>query len=514
MPGDFSAILAIMTKTSTRRIALTLVAWGVGIAACGDVGEEGPGDAVAEVDAASADAGEGPDELVLTTDSLPPLHVYERYEAILEAEGGTPPYTFEASDLPPGLLVHGESGVIENNFFLPAIGEGTPREVAITVTDAAAARAFADLALEITAVEAVGAGSNHFCALDEDGAAWCWGNGSNGQLGQGEEEGSGVPMPVQGGHTFTAIDGGFSHTCALDDEGRAFCWGRNDSGELGTGSEGDPSSVPAEVSGGHTFTALAVGQSHTCAIDEDGDAHCWGASRDGRLGTGDENQENTPFPLPVAAEDDQTFTAITASPFHTCALDDDDRAWCWGDNQEGEIGNGEEDDPVFAPEGVVGDHAFVSISASARFTCAVDDEGDAYCWGQGSSGQLGGGDDGLGTGTLEPEEVLVGRTFDSITTGQAHTCAVADDDTAWCWGRNDQGQIGSGEPDSDNNSVIPEPVVGDIAFTSIAAAARANCGVDLEGLVWCWGENDGKLGNDGISQSAEPVLTHPSRPVD
>lgn len=144
----------------------------------------------------------------------------------------------------------------------------------------------------------ISAGAAHTCALTTDGTAWCWGWNIFGQLGAvTTEETSPYALHVQGNHTFTALASGYRHTCALETGGEAWCWGQNTGGELGNGSTAS-STVPVPVSGGHLFTDIVVGFSHTCASKADGAVWCWGSNTDGALGTG--SRTNSPVPVQVS----------------------------------------------------------------------------------------------------------------------------------------------------------------------------------------------------------------------
>ena len=131
----------------------------------------------------------------------------------------------------------------------PAVTDTTTLELAVTVTDAAGGTDTATVTLPVTGASAVSAGSTHACALDDAGAAWCWGRNNEGQLGDGWDSGdlSTLPVEVVGGHTFTDIVVGGQHTCALDGDGAAWCWGGNDAGQLGDDNRGTVSPVPTAV---------------------------------------------------------------------------------------------------------------------------------------------------------------------------------------------------------------------------------------------------------------------------
>jgi alpha-tubulin suppressor-like RCC1 family protein len=131
------------------------------------------------------------------------------------------------------------------------------------------------------------------CALDTAGKAWCWATDDTGALSN--------PQPVPGGHTFTQITETQSHACALDDKGQAWCWGDNRAGQLGDGSTAEKTEEsPVAVTGGHTFTTISTGTSHTCALDTTGSPWCWGEGV--ALGDEDPSQANKATPVAVITQ--------------------------------------------------------------------------------------------------------------------------------------------------------------------------------------------------------------------
>lgn len=233
-------------------------------------------------------------------------------------------------------------------------------------------------------------GHTHGCALDASGNAWCWGLNDQGQLGTGDLTPRTEPTLVSGGHKWRQISTGGVHpsnyrndfTCAIDVQSKAWCWGSG-------------STTPAEVPGGHSFTTITAGGTHTCAIDLSGKAWCWGGNDHGQLGIGDA-VNTSPTPREVAGG--RTWKAIAASgptPFsgsHTCALDSAAKAWCWGSDYSGEAGDGPASQAdKYAPVPVDGDHSYTTIAVSEVHTCATDASGSAWCWGADNLGQVGDG---------------------------------------------------------------------------------------------------------------------------
>jgi len=248
---------------------------------------------------------------------------------------------------------------------------------------------------------AVGGGEDHWaCGLDAAGNAHCWGN-----IGQGDVPGStgssDMPVLVGGGLAFASMDVG-AVVCGVTPAGDAYCWGgTNNTGELGDGTTND-SNLPVMVTGGHTFTQVVVAGLFACGLTDTGQALCWGFNGHGQLGvdpsTGPDNCSLTGFSpcslSPVAVTGGHTFTKLSAngSSFHrgnVCGIATDGQTYCWGNNQEGQLGDGTIGGTRFTPAPVVGGHQFVDIGVSHGHVCGVTASGEAYCWGNNSAGQLG-----------------------------------------------------------------------------------------------------------------------------
>jgi alpha-tubulin suppressor-like RCC1 family protein len=240
----------------------------------------------------------------------------------------------------------------------------------------------------------VRAGGAHTCGIVPSGFAWCWGFAQSGQLGNGQSgafELQAQPDSVRTDLTFVAVATGGEHTCALTAAGEAYCWGLNTEGQLGNGTQAN-STLPVAVSGGLTFAAIDAGGRHTCGITPGGQAYCWGLGESGQLGIG---TTPTTVQVPTAVSGGLTFSAIDLGGSHTCALTPTKTAYCWGLNDAGQLGDGTEE-MRSAPTAVAGDQTtFDTIEAGsglfATVTCGMGTDGFAYCWGEGSGGQLGWG---------------------------------------------------------------------------------------------------------------------------
>jgi alpha-tubulin suppressor-like RCC1 family protein len=313
-----------------------------------------------------------------------------------------------------------------------------------------------ELIAETSGFTRVAAGQSFTCGMRADDRALCWGRNVTGELGTGERDvPAQAPTAVLGGLTFATIStsGAASdmppHTCGLTPEGAAYCWGNNTWGALGNGTL-TSSAVPVAVAGGHAFESITVGAEFSCGIVRGAGAYCWGLAGDGRLGD-DSRAPNctdggsgggfipcSTRPAPVT--NGRGFTAISAGRNHTCAIDAEGIAYCWGANLVGQLGN-ETQNWSFVPRRVSGSLRFSIISAGVGGTCGLTTLQQAFCWGSNAYGEIG---DGTTMPRFAPAAVATDIRFATIDAGQNHACALTTDGAAYCWGSNYQGKIGKG----------------------------------------------------------------------
>ena len=316
----------------------------------------------------------------------------------------------------------------------------------------------------------------------------CWGANDAGQAGYGTygpELGAGRARLVAG--TFSEIAAGGEATCGLDLLGRVWCWGFNGSGMLGVATTATYVVTPTLVTGDARFAHIAVGADQVCGLTADGSAWCWGNGQFGALGTGDTLLHQSPT-LVVGGH---TFLSIAAASNTTCAVAVDSTGYCWGLGWFGEATWDGATRRSVAPFPIPGNMHFRQISVGESEDCGVLGDGRAYCWGANQSGGVG---DGTELQRVSPTAVLGNLHFETISSAGEHTCGVTPDGTAYCWGRNDFGQLGDG---TTTNRNVPTRVAGGARWRAIETGFFHTCAISSDSFLYCWGQRTkGQLGID------------------
>ncbi len=245
--------------------------------------------------------------------------------------------------------------------------------------------------------------------------------------------------------------------------------------------------------------ALAAGAWHACVLDVEGKAYCWGANANGQLGNG----TTTSSAAPVAVAGGQVFEMIAASDSTTCGVTPSGEGYCWGAGGSGQLGNGTYLNSA-APIKVATFEALKSIDVGYRVACALVVDGTAYCWGSNAHGNV-----GNGTRVAAPQPTLVNTPlkFRQVSVGLYQSCALDMDGAAHCWGRNFLRTLGTG-PGAPAENLTPVPVAGGLRYSWLSAGSLTTCGVATEGGTYCWGFNfhgslgvghQGTINNEGIT---------------
>ena len=334
------------------------------------------------------------------------------------------------------------------------------------------------------------------CGVTTQSQAWCWGRNNYGQLGTGKNDFP-RPLPVLGGLYFRQVSAGEFHTCAVTTDYRGYCWGYNYWGQLGDSSTTLLQDTPVAVVGGLRFFQVDGGTGHTCGVTyPDRRAYCWGNNASGQLGDG----TLTTRISPVLVQGGLQFRQVSAGRSHTCGVTTSNQVFCWGSNQYGQIGDNSTAYSRLTPRLVAGAGQFRQVVAGGYHSCAVTTTNRAFCWGRNGSGQVG---DGTTTLRRWPRAVAGGLYFTRATAGDKHTCGEATTKRAYCWGDNYFGQVGDG---TTSTRLRPVAVAAGLYFSQVSAGGWHTCGKTSAGLAYCWGSNlSGELGDATTTNRLTPT---------
>jgi len=317
------------------------------------------------------------------------------------------------------------------------------------------------------------ADSGFTCAVNSMNELYCWGSNQKGQLGLGDSTPSTTPSRIvlESNLGAVKVSTGYGHACAVATDGAVKCWGWGTDGRLGHGGNGDRNipTTTASLGPGRTALDVSTSWSHSCALLDDGSVVCWGEGGNGKLCNGGTQTKLSPTPV-TGFGPSTPVKQISSGLEHTCALLVNGSVSCWGNNAYGALGRGGTSGINTQPALVVGleNKNIVFIDAGYHSTCAVEDTGNAYCWGWNNHGQLG---DGTFTSRTQPVEVLslgFNRKATKVSTNFRHTCFLLDDASVNCWGDNGLGALGDGTftdsylPRVYANRTVPSPKVQSI----------------------------------------------------
>ncbi len=324
-----------------------------------------------------------------------------------------------------------------------------------------------------------GGGGNHTCAIASNGKTYCWGENNWGQLGDGSAIDRHQPTPLLNDPGLASLAATMFSTCGLTPRGQAFCWG--------SGAYLSYPWSPTPVGGALRFVTLNPGTFSVCGLGTDGVGYCWGANYNGQLGDG----TTTPRSTPTAVAGGLHFINLVVGDKHGCGVTTTGEAWCWGTNQYGTLGDGTTTDH-YLPAPVATTERFTMLSLGNWHSCGLNTAGEAFCWGVNGLGN------GTGATELQPARVVGGHTFTTLTSGAAFTCGLTPSGAVYCWGMATKGELGIG-PTMAISIESPVPAIGGLLFQRIAVGWEHSCGLTASGTAYCWGDNDNGQVGDGTT---------------
>lgn len=345
------------------------------------------------------------------------------------------------------------------------LGNGTAIDSSVPVSVSTGAMA------GLTVKKFGGSSLTNSCVVASNDQAYCWGHNQQGQLGDNTTSVRSTPVAlyntgVLAGLTINETAPGANASCVIASNSRPYCWGQNTDGQLGNNSLVDTSApVAVTVSGvlsGKTLTKIAAGNRTFCTIATDARIYCWGTGYLGQLGNGTTPAYGTPS-VPTAVTWTGVLAGLNATDIalgnsFTCMLASNSRPYCWGSEGDGRLGNGsisgQESLPVaVTATGALSGKTLIDITAGNAWGCVVATDGRAYCWGK--MGEFS-GTEVINSSTplaVSNAGVLSGKTLVSISAGYEHTCALDTQGKSYCWGGNSSGEFGNGTTTGSANPV-------------------------------------------------------------
>lgn len=359
---------------------------------------------------------------------------------------------------------------------------------------------------------AIDSGDAHTCAA-RFGVLYCWGANADGRLGLGDDRDRNAPERVGGDADWIGVATGVAHTCALKSDGSVWCFGANNFGQLGQGSF-VPSFVPLPVTLPARVRQLSAEANTACAVLESGELHCWGRNWEGNIGLNDEHP-GVDRPSPVRSGTDDDWRLTGTGDGHTCGIRAPGLLFGWGRNSSANLGLGQTVDEqrrVATPIGTEQD--WLSVVSGQDASCGIRDVGLLFCWGGNSHATLGLGDRDQ---RLSPTQVMSpggSGAWTDVSLDTFHACGIAGNSELYCWGRNIEGQLGTGDLD---DRLVPERVAVGLSYRQAVVGRFSSCAVSAgstpaaDARIFCSGENNaGQLGvGDTTRRNAFTEVTFP-----
>jgi alpha-tubulin suppressor-like RCC1 family protein len=350
------------------------------------------------------------------------------------------------------------------------------------------------------------AGYDHSCAINSNDDAYCWGQNSAGQIGNGNTTNQIRPTLVAGGFKWSMISAGYNSSCGITKDGEGYCWGVGNAGQLGNGGTANSSvPVPISVSGGDRWADIDAGGATVCGVTTDGRGFCFGSNTSGQLGDGTTVAKSVRTLIPgtriwkkIRLGWKSWNNQWTTNLVTTCGMTTSNEIFCWGDNAAGQLGDGNPGESAnSSPIKLLAAKEWKDLEVGEGHVCAITASNDGYCWGWNPNGQVG---IGSMVDQSTPSLVLNDIKWTKIGLGKSSSCGINTVGKGYCWGLNGNGQAGNGV--TSPSQTTPAAVLGNTKWLDIAPGFGMACGINEFNQTYCWGS--GNLGAGNTTSSLIP----------
>ena len=313
---------------------------------------------------------------------------------------------------------------------------------------------------------------------------------------------AGSPAQAASG-PWSVVSAGNEHTCAINTGRSLYCWGNNNGGAVGDGTSGNQRPSPKKIGTSGVWASVSAGGAHTCAISTDKSLYCWGFNNNGQIGDGTAGSPDNNRLSPKKIGTSGVWASVSAGAAHTCAITTGQSLYCWGLNGDGQVGDGTSGNQRPSPKKIGTSGVWASVSAGTIHTCAISTGKSLYCWGDNQTGEIGDGTSGFTAIQPSPKRIGTSGVWALAVGGDYHTCAITTGKSLYCWGFNGFGQVGDGT--SGNQRPSPKKI-GTSGAWAVGSAGGTNgnghtCATTIGNSLYCWGYNQyGQIG-DGTSGS-------------
>lgn len=343
----------------------------------------------------------------------------------------------------------------------------------------------------------IAAGNSFSVATRADGSLWAWGDDIQGIVTGTEGEAVGTPTRIGSNNDWLRVDAGSYHALALKANNTVWAWGKNDGNALGTGAGN--LSTPTRIAALDGSVQISAGDDYNLAVGHNGTLSAWGANSNGNLGVAGGALTSTPT---VHSTQREVLSTATRHGFTTIVLYSDGSLMGWGANDDGQLGL-EGDDDHYAPEALThGGNDNIAVQIGYGHALVLKADGSLWGWGDNSQGQLGQGN----TSDREEAPVRIGTQNDwiAIGAGQTYSMGIRADGSLWTWGSNFDGEIGDG---GEEHMPTPYRVGSSNNWVSVVGGSGHVLALQADGSIWGWGANySGEAGApEGVDPQPEPL---------